>query len=172
MELLERFVAGEIDAFEMLFRQFQGEVYRSIARIVRDPAAAEDLTVETFWRIYRARTRFSPDRRFGPWAHRIATHVALDHLKAARPELPLSDEPIDRGGRDGVHQEELFLAIRHGFSRLPPKLRVVATLALVEQLPQAEIAESLGISLAAVKSREFRAVRLLRSQLKRAGFEP
>ena len=51
MELLEenprvltQFVAGELEAFEMLFRQFQPEVYRWIIRIVRDPAAAEDLT--------------------------------------------------------------------------------------------------------------------------------
>src|SRR2546428_6331819 len=57
MELLERFAQGELEAFETLFRQFQGQVYGWILRIVRDTGAAEDLTVETFWRIYRARAR-------------------------------------------------------------------------------------------------------------------
>ena len=58
MELLERFAAGDVDAFESLFREHQGEVYRWIMRIVRNTAAAEDLTVETFWRMYRAHARF------------------------------------------------------------------------------------------------------------------
>ncbi len=68
MELLEQFALGELEAFEALFRQFQGEVYRWILRIVRDSGVAEDLTVETFWRICRARARFDPSRSFGPWA--------------------------------------------------------------------------------------------------------
>ncbi len=54
MELLERFAAGDVDAFEALFRQYQGEVYRWLMRIVRNTAVAEDLTVETFWRMHRA----------------------------------------------------------------------------------------------------------------------
>ena len=48
MDLLERFAQGELEAFETVFRQFQGEVFGWIVRIVRDPGIAEDLTVETF----------------------------------------------------------------------------------------------------------------------------
>jgi RNA polymerase sigma factor (sigma-70 family) len=87
MELLERFSRGELEAFEALFRQFQAAVYAWVLRIVRDRSAAEDLTVETFWRIYRARARFDPSRPFEAWARRIATNVALDYLKTARVEL-------------------------------------------------------------------------------------
>jgi len=54
MELLRRFAAGDMDAFESLFRQYQREVYRWVARIVRDTAVAEDLTVEAFWRAHKA----------------------------------------------------------------------------------------------------------------------
>ena len=90
MELLEHFALGELEGFEALFRQFQGEVYRWILRIVRDSGVAEDLTVETSWRIYRARARFDPSRSFGPWARRIDTNVALDYLKTVRPEASLS----------------------------------------------------------------------------------
>ncbi|MGC2388386.1 MAG: sigma-70 family RNA polymerase sigma factor, partial [Candidatus Acidiferrum sp.] len=78
MELLERFAAGDLDAFEMLFQQHQKEVYAWIVRIVRDSGIAEDLTVETFWRIYRARARFRPDGNFRAWARRIGTNAALD----------------------------------------------------------------------------------------------
>jgi RNA polymerase sigma factor (sigma-70 family) len=172
MELLERFARGDVDAFEALFRQFQGDVYRSILRIVRDRSAAEDLTVETFWRIHRSRARYDPARPFGPWARRIATNVALDHLKAAPREVALAAEPPDRPATGGVEREDQARAIRLAFSQLSPKLRMVATLALIEEVPQSSIAEMLGISVAAVKSREFRAVRLLRKKLKRVGLEP
>ena len=53
-DVLNRFRLGDIDAFESLFREHRRSVYGWILRIVRDPAAAEDLTVETFWRIHRA----------------------------------------------------------------------------------------------------------------------
>ena len=65
-ELFKRFADGDQDAFETVFRQSQGEVYRWILRIVRDSSAAEDLTMETFWRIYRARQRFDPARPDAP----------------------------------------------------------------------------------------------------------
>src|SRR5437016_10518494 len=85
MELLERFAAGDLEAFEALFRQHQKEVYAWTVRIVRDSCAAEDLTVETFWRVYRARGRFDPAAgNFRAWARRIATNAALDHLRHAR----------------------------------------------------------------------------------------
>ncbi|HYR74387.1 MAG TPA: sigma-70 family RNA polymerase sigma factor [Pyrinomonadaceae bacterium] len=91
MEVLERFALGDPEAFEILFREFQGEVYRCTYRIVRDAATAEDLTVEAFWRIYRARARFDPSRSFGSWARRIATNLALDHLKSFRPHTSLPE---------------------------------------------------------------------------------
>jgi RNA polymerase sigma-70 factor (ECF subfamily) len=58
------------------------------------------------------------------------------------------------------------------FLRLPPKLRIAATLAVVEELPQKEVAEALGISIPAVKLRVFRALRLLRKDLQRQGITP
>src|ERR1700719_711357 len=97
MELLERFTAGDLDAFEALFRQHQRQVYAWIVRIVRDSGIAEDLTVETFWRIYRSRARFDPAGNFGAWAYRIATNAALDHLRKSRREMELpADLPADR----------------------------------------------------------------------------
>jgi RNA polymerase sigma-70 factor (ECF subfamily) len=170
--LLERFVAGDLDAFEELFREFQGLVYGSIVRIVRDRAAAEDLTVEAFWRVYRARRSFDPERAFAPWARRIAANVAIDHLKGAPREVGLEESAHPAAVRDAYAQHDLARALRRAFAQLPPKLRAVATLALVEQEPHASIADALGISEAAVKSREFRAVRRLRRTLERWGLEP
>src|SRR5712664_2203659 len=78
---LRAFTAGDEAAFETLFREHQRDVYGWIVRLVRDRSAAEDLTLETFWRIHRSRARFDPSRSFGAWARRVAVNAALDHLK-------------------------------------------------------------------------------------------
>lgn len=161
MELLERFALGELEAFEILFREFQSEIYRWIVRVVRDPGVAEDLTVETFWRIYRARARFDPQRSFGAWARRIATNVALDHLRTARPEVGLPDALLRSLPPDPAVQRDIHERIELAFRQLPAKLRVAATLALIEEKPYEEIAEALGISAGTVKSRAFAVTRAL-----------
>jgi RNA polymerase sigma-70 factor (ECF subfamily) len=167
-ELLRRFVQGDQDAFESLFRQFEIEVFHWILRIVRDASIAEDVLVEAFWRAYRARARFDSSRSFGAWMRRIATNVARDHLRSVRPRagsITTSDDieapaRADRGLRESVE---------FAFRKLPSKLQVVATLALIEERPYAEIADALGLPVGTVKSRMFRAVGALRKELARLG---
>ena len=185
-ELLRRFTHGDREAFEALFRQFEREVYRWILRIVRDPSAAEDALVEAFWRAYRGHARFDSSRSFGAWMRRIATNVAIDELNAAgrRSWAPPEDVGhLENGGRvppshqamrggpanAGPADPDLASHIRRAFASLPPKLRVVATLALVEELPLADIADALDIPVGTVKSRLFRATRELRTELTRLG---
>ena len=169
---LRQFTHGDLDAFEALFREFQGEVYRWIGRIVRDAGAAEDLTIETFWRIYRAHARFDPERSFGAWARRIATNVALDYLKRARPQESLpADFPATASPNPGI-QREVRERTERAFRQLPAKLQVTAILALIEEEPYKNIAEILGISVGAVKLRVFRALRILRKTLEQMGIEP
>jgi len=171
MELLERFVAGDLNAFEMLFRQYQSYAYRWIIRIVRDHGIAEDLTVETFWRIYRSRARLDPSGNFRAWARRIATNAALDHLRHARRETELSEDYPAATRGDPAVRSETREQIRQAFQQLPVKYRFVATLALIEEEPYNSIAEAVGIPAALVKIRVFRAVRLLRKKLNACGVE-
>lgn len=171
MELLERFAAGDVEAFEALFRQHQGEVYAWTIRIVRDRGIAEDLTVETFWRIFRSRARFDPQGNFRAWARRIATNAALDHLKRIRRETELSEDFPAPAGGDPALRRETRGQIRQAFLELPAKYRLVATLALIEDEPYDRIAEAAGISAALVKVRVFRAVRILRKRLNSMGVE-
>src|SRR5712692_11623207 len=113
--LLKRFVQGDREAFESLFRQFEAEVFQWVLRIVRDAGTAEDVVVEAFWRAYRGRARFDPSRSFGAWIRRIATNVALDHLKAARPLTgwnTTDDEIPARSGSDHELAETVALAFR------------------------------------------------------------
>ena len=171
MELLERFAAGDLEAFEALFRQHQEEVYAWSVRIVRDSGIAEDLTVETFWRIYKSRTRFDPAGNFRAWARRIATNAALDHLRHSRQETELPEDLPTARAVDPAIQREAREQISKAFHELAPKYRLVATLALIEGEPYNNIAEAAGISIALVKVRVFRAVRMLRKKLNSFGVE-
>src|SRR5260370_18577452 len=122
--LLERFTEGDQAALEALFRRFETEVHGWILRIVRDPAAAEDVLVESFWRAYRARARFDATRCFGAWMRRIATNAALDHLRAARRHTggsPAGERPPVPARPDPDLREALTVA----FPRLPPKLHIL-----------------------------------------------
>ena len=180
MERLTAFQQGSAEtreaAFETLFRLHQRVVHGWILRIVRNPAAADDLTIETFWRIYRAHARFDPKRGFEPWARRIATRTAIDWLRAQRPEYAVANEffadlpaPADT---DPAVSAEMRRATAQAFARLRPALRVAAALAVIEERPHKEVAEALGISVTAVKLRVFRALRLLRKDLQQQGITP
>jgi len=173
MELLERFAAGDVDAFESLFRQYQGEVYRWIMRIVRNTALAADLTVETFWRMHRAHARFDPAKgNCGAWLRRIATNAAIDHLRHVRREVPLPEDLPATAQQPPGEQMEQRRAIVQALDKLSPRLRAVIVLALVEEEPYERIAQALGISESAVKLRVFRGVRILRKTLTKAGIHP
>jgi RNA polymerase sigma-70 factor (ECF subfamily) len=175
-EVLGEFRRGSIDAFETLFRLHQRSVYGWILRIVRSPSAAEEVTVETFWRMHRAHARFDLRMSFEGWARRIATHAAIDWLRRTKADRLLVDElpenvaaPV-RG--DPAVSAEIHNRVAAAFRRLPAKLRMAATLAVIEELAYKEVAEALGISMAAVKLRVFRALRLLRDDLEKQGIRP
>ncbi len=174
--VLERFRQGHGDAFETLFRMHQKSVYGWVLRIVRDPGAAEDITVEAFWRMHRAHARFDSTRGFEPWARRIATHAALDWLRRQKPENNIAPQIWDTvaapAASDAAVRAEIRSKTAQAFARLPAKLRVTAVLAVVEERPQKEVADALGITVTAVKLRVFRALRLLRKDLTEMGITP
>ena len=130
----------------------------------------EDLTIDVFWRIYRARGAYDPRRSFGAWARRIASNAAIDHLRRAHraaadaARIP-SSPPRSAARRDiQVRVERAFLA-------LPATLRVVADLAFVDGWPVEEIADALGLSKTAVKFRLIRARKQLRRSLVKEGVD-
>lgn len=169
--LLERFAQGDQAALEALYRRFSTEVYVWILRIVRDSSAAEDVLAEAFWRAYRAHARFNASRSFGAWMRRIATNVSLDHLRRERRHA-VSDQAGRETSAPAGADPDLRESITVAFRRLPPKLRVVASLALIEDRPLVEIAEALGVPVGTVKSRLSRASARLRQELARLGVRP
>lgn len=170
-ELLTRFVQGDLDAFESLYREYKAEVYHWALRIVRDAGIAEDVLIDAFWRAYRGRAQFDASRSFGAWMRRIATNVALDHLRAKRSRanwVPIHDKIAARS----TMAHGLSESVLRAFRKLSPKLQIVATLSLIEELPYAEIADALHLPVGTVKSRSYRAIRALREELAKLGIQP
>ena len=98
--VLSKFGKATLMLFETLFRTHQRSIFGWVLRIVRDPGAAEDVTVETFWRIHRAHAADLTLRRgFEPWTRRIATHAALDWLRKQKPETRLPAEMWEADAR-------------------------------------------------------------------------
>jgi RNA polymerase sigma-70 factor (ECF subfamily) len=174
--VLDRFRQGDSDAFETLFHMHQRSVFGWVLRIVRDRAAAEDVTVEAFWRMHCAHARFDSAREFEPWARRVATRAALDWLRRQKPESSASPEMWGNVAAPSTGDAAVVADIRQKteltFAHLPAKLRVAGLLAVVEERPHKEVADTLGITVAAVKLRVFRALRLLRKDLQEQGITP
>src|SRR5260370_8892536 len=101
--------------------------------MVGDRGIAEDLTVETFWRIYKSRSRFLPAGNFRAWARRIATNAALDHLKTARREIALPEDLASAAVADPAVRRETRDRIKQPFFKLPANYPMLATLPLIKQ---------------------------------------
>ena len=109
-------------------------------------------------------------------ARSIATHAALDWFRGHRHEGEEFCDPVPDLTANAISDPGISAEIRQktaqAFARLPPRLRVAAVLVVVEERSHKEVAEALGISVAAVKIRIFRALRRLRKDLEQQGITP
>ena len=181
--LLERAQAGEVEAFESLVERHQDRLYGLALRMTRSDADAAEVVQEAFLAAYQNLKAFRGEAAFGSWVHRIAANNALMRLRhprvveAATEELrtpefnergSLTEVPeIDwsRRADEKVLDEELGRAIRQGTDSLPEGYREVFLLKDVEGMSYEEIAEMMGISVPAVKSRLHRARLALREKI-------
>src|SRR5205823_3763367 len=102
------------------FKTHQREVYGWIVRLVHDRASAEDLTIETFWRVYRSRARFDPARPFVAWLRRIAVNVGIDHLKRSARDRPEARDVEDLPAKPQADVRDAREALARAFRTLPP----------------------------------------------------
>lgn len=144
--------------FERLFYEFQGAIVSYLYRLVGDAAQAEELAQDVFVRAYQALPRLKEGSNYRAWLYRIATHAAYDALRRRRLVhfLPLDGQRGDLSA--SAHTENSAAdAVQQALMRLPPEYRVPLVLFSVQGYSTAEIAEMLGISVGAVKTRLYRA---------------
>ncbi len=180
--LVARARAGDVQAFETLVKQYDRQIFRIAQHITQNREDAEDVTQDAFLKAYQKLDQFQGNSKFYTWLVRIAVNESLMRLRKRRTGKMVSiDEDIqtDEGSvpRDlaewrpnpeqEYRQSELAEILRKTINGLPPGFRVVFVLRDVDGLSTEETAETLGLSVPAVKSRLLRARLQLRERLSR-----
>jgi RNA polymerase sigma-70 factor (ECF subfamily) len=152
--------------FDALYRATASDVFAYVMTLVRDRAAAEDVTAQAFERAYRRQASFDAARGTQrAWLFGIARNAALDELRRRRRSAALLADPADPGGPpadDGGEAAVRRAAVRAALEELPPRERELIALKFHAGLSNAEIAKVLGISVANAGTRVHRAVTRLR----------
>ncbi|GAA3991995.1 RNA polymerase sigma factor RpoE [Comamonas faecalis] len=174
--LVQRAVAGDQRAFELLVIKYQRRVERLVARMVRDVDLVPDITQETFLRAWRALHQFRGEAQFYTWLYRIAVNTVKKTLLDLKRN-PVITESALRGGdkeddetsvveRELISDEtpetvlaaqEIAAAVNAAMQDLPEELRQAVTLREIEGLSYDEIATVMECPIGTVRSRIFRA---------------
>jgi RNA polymerase sigma-70 factor (ECF subfamily) len=169
--LARRAAAGDMRAFEQLYRRHVGRVHGAIWRLAGgNSARAEELTQEAFVRAWQKLDSFRYESAFGTWLYRLAVNVAL---MAARSRAGGEDKEEELGQDDrlpgadagGGRQRELGIDLERAVATLPPRARAVLVLHDIEGWRHDEIATELGVAVGSSKAHLHRARQLLRRAL-------
>jgi RNA polymerase sigma-70 factor (ECF subfamily) len=159
--------------WDQVVREHADRVYRLAYRLSGNRADAEDLTQETFVRVFRSLAQYSPGT-FEGWLHRITTNLFLDMVRRRsrlRMEgLPEDTDRLPGGGPDPeqVYSEtHLDPVLQASLDELAPEFRAAVVLCDIEGLSYEEIGATLGVKLGTVRSRIHRGRAALRASLER-----
>ena len=182
-QLVEALRLGEATAADRLVATYGDRVYRLAIGITRNGQDAEEAVQDAFWSVVRKIDTFRGDSSFGSWIYRITANAAYQKLRgrAYRHDEISLDEVLPPFHEDGRHagpvsdwsariddpavQTELRAALDSAIGELPAHYRAVIVLHDVEGLSMAEVAGSVGITVATAKSRAHRARLFLRKRL-------
>lgn len=185
--LVQKTLAGEVRAYELLVLKYQRRVERLIGRMVRDVDLVQDIAQETFIRAYRALGQFRGDAQFYTWLYRIAVNTAKKQLmelkrdplvfqssmkSAEDDETSAHERELNNGATDAETPEailaskEIAEAVNAAMEALPEELRMAITLREIEGMSYEEIAQSLDCPIGTVRSRIFRAREAISSKIK------
>lgn len=155
--LVERFLMGHPEAFDVLYDKYYDRVFAIALGVLLRPEEAADATQEIFTLAYRNLSKFDRRSRFSTWIYRVAVNRSIQQARSIRNQrlnVPL-DEALER---PNLHEEEApDPHIAAAMSKLGPDDRAILTLFYWDDLSLQEIAESMGISSNAAKTRLFRA---------------
>jgi len=170
---LQLAAAGDMEAFEEVYRTYHRRVYAQCLRMTRSVAEAEDLTQEVFIQLYRKLKTFRGESLFTTWLHRMTTNAVLMHFRriAARPERTTEDsDDLNQfvTGTESLNATSLVdrIALDQAIRRLSPGYRAVFILHDVEGYEHHQISEMLGCAVGTSKSQLHKARMKLRRMLR------
>jgi RNA polymerase sigma-70 factor, ECF subfamily len=176
-ELIERVQKGETRCFADLVWRYQDPVYSMALHFVRGEGDAEDIAQEAFLRAYRGLEGFKGESKFSTWLYRITWNLCADWLrrnrKPGRAPLAIDDGADLADGRvdleQGLLAEEEKQKVREALDELDEKYRGVLILLYYQKMSYEQIAAVLEVPMKTVETRLYRARKLLRASLQRAG---
>ena len=158
-ELIEACRRGEPEAFRALFERYKDKVYSIALRYAGDAAVAQDITQETFLKLFSAIGNFRGDSSFESWLYRLVVNCCFDQKRRTRRLVPIVDELLsalrapDASILDEVLRAEMSAHIRSVVGSLPPQQRMVIVLRYTQGLSYDEIAGILGCSSGTIGSK-------------------
>ncbi len=184
--LIERFLSGDVGAFNTLVWRWAKPLYNFVYRYVGSAEAAREITKQTFIRAYTGLQRLKNRASFGTWLHQIALNLSRDELQKRRPILSLEnlrenegqtrtlpnelwDNPEQRPDA-AAHNSHLGDVLRRALLSLPEEQRVVIIMKQYQGFKFSEIAEVLAQPLNTVKSRLYHGLVAMRRLLEQWGF--
>ncbi len=160
-ELIERYLAGDIDAFNELMAAHEDRVFSICLRMLRDREAALDATQDTFLTVFRKIDRFEARSAFSTWLYRVAMNTCYDHLRRQKRKqassLPENYDVPDPTAEDPLIGVEVRSDIEDALAQLSDDFRAVVVLVDLEGMSLEQASDTLGIPKGTVKSRLFRA---------------
>ena len=175
VDLMLRFRAGDVSAFEQLMHKHQKSVINTIYRFIGNRAEAEELAQEVFLKIYNSAPNYKPKAKFSTWLYKIVTNLCLNEIRRKRVETvsldDLAENPSDlidarQTSPDiALEKNTLIALIKRAVESLPEKQRMALILREYDGLSYKEIAEAMGCSVASVQSRLQRAKVTLKGKL-------
>jgi RNA polymerase sigma-70 factor (ECF subfamily) len=170
--LVDRARRGDVDAFELLYRQHSGRVYALCLRLAADPVVARDLTQDTFVRAWEALPRFRADASLTTWLHRIAVNAMLERRRGEgrrSSRVSLADDEVDGdplvGGVVLAPDVATAIDLERAIGALPPGVRRAFVLHDVEGYTHEEIATMTGLAAGTLRAQLHRARQLLKRAL-------
>jgi RNA polymerase sigma-70 factor, ECF subfamily len=171
-ELVARTLGGDVRSYEELVRRYERLVGRVLYPYARREISVEDLVQETFLRAYDRLDTFNPDYRFKTWLLAIANNLGVDTLRRRREMVEFNPEThagTGRGPEAQALEADRARIVQDAVAALPETYGVPLILRYSEGMSYAEIAEILGITIPAVKSRLFRARNMVAEELEEVG---
>jgi RNA polymerase sigma-70 factor (ECF subfamily) len=169
LDCIRRAQAGDVDAFEVLYRENSGRVYALCIRLRGgDKSDATELMQDVFVKAWRRLATFRGDCAFSSWLHRLAVNTMLENARSERRRtarvLSMEDTSLLPGAAQSTNVD-LKMDMEQAVASLPKGARLAFVLHDVEGYQHQEIAEQLSVSVGTVKAQLHRARRLLRERL-------
>jgi len=175
--LLAKAKNGDLRAFEKILSFYEKSVFNYLYRIAGQKQDAEDLTQETFIKIYKSLKTVDPEKNFKSWLFKIATNTAYDWLRKKKSDLNCLSL-TSHSYSETINDDHAYLNIENAldFKKLIEKLspihRSVLMLHYYNDLSYKEISEALSLPLNTVKTHLYRAKRALLSIIKNENEKP